>query len=337
MSKVKLTGESSGYVEISAGTAAGNNTLELPTSGNKIISNNYVGVVTASTFSGDVTVATGATISGSTNTIVASTNGSERLRITSDGDVVVRGPSNPQDYTLSNGIYVQPGNGSSGLTIASGSATDNAYINFPKGTASHTEQFAFAIGRDGTNNQGVVLVDNAVAARFGSTGIVMPSGKGIDFSATSDGSGTTTSELFDDYEEGTWTPILLGSTSESGQTYSGQQGQYTKVGNLVHLRYKVNLSAAGTFTGPYCLIGGFPFNIQGGNAGGVNTVGDGIVYHVGLNSNVYLLALQHYENDNKAYFWMKNSLGASRQYYNGSQLFANTTEISGTVTYHTSS
>ena len=40
---------------------------------------------------GSVTVATGATISGSTNTITASTNGSERLRITSGGNVNIGG------------------------------------------------------------------------------------------------------------------------------------------------------------------------------------------------------------------------------------------------------
>ncbi len=37
MAKIKLTGESSGYVEISAPSAAGNNTLELPASGTKIV------------------------------------------------------------------------------------------------------------------------------------------------------------------------------------------------------------------------------------------------------------------------------------------------------------
>jgi len=55
MSKVKLTGESSGYVEISAGSAAGNNTLELPTSGVKLVgsdndNNVTLGVVTATKF-----------------------------------------------------------------------------------------------------------------------------------------------------------------------------------------------------------------------------------------------------------------------------------------------
>ena len=37
MSKIKLTGDSSGYVEISAGNAAGNNTLEAPTSGTRLV------------------------------------------------------------------------------------------------------------------------------------------------------------------------------------------------------------------------------------------------------------------------------------------------------------
>ncbi len=60
MSKVKLTGESSGYVEISAGNAAGNNTLELPTSGVKIVGSDHannvdnLGVVTATKFVGDL-------------------------------------------------------------------------------------------------------------------------------------------------------------------------------------------------------------------------------------------------------------------------------------------
>lgn len=61
MSKIKLTGENSGYVEVSAGQNAGNNTLELPTSGTKVVASddsgnvNNLGIVTATTFSGDVT------------------------------------------------------------------------------------------------------------------------------------------------------------------------------------------------------------------------------------------------------------------------------------------
>ena len=63
MSKIKLTGESSGYVEISAGANAGNNTLDLPSGKVKLVGadssdNIVVGIVTAvnASFSGDVSV-----------------------------------------------------------------------------------------------------------------------------------------------------------------------------------------------------------------------------------------------------------------------------------------
>ena len=202
-------------------------------------------------------------------------NDVEKVSITSDGDVVVRGPSNPADYTLSNGIFVQPGNGSSGLTITSGSATDNAYINFSRGTASHTEQFAFAIGRDGTNNQGVVLVDNAVAARFGSTGIVMPSGKGIDFSANSNASGST-SELLDDYEEGTFTPRISVEGQASDATIDNVSGTYVKVGDLVHCTFNADLNGdpAGRGTSFAWQFGGLPFTSRAeGSEGSEDYIG----------------------------------------------------------------
>jgi hypothetical protein len=52
----------------------------------------------------------------------------------------------------------------------------------------------------------------------------------------------------DDYEEGTWTPVLGGSGGTSGQTYTLQEGTYTKVGNLVTFTGRFSLSAKGTIT-----------------------------------------------------------------------------------------
>jgi hypothetical protein len=73
--------------------------------------------------------------------------------------------------------------------------------------------------------------------------IIGTSGKGIDFSATSDGSGTTTSELLDDYEEGTFTPAWGdGGSAYSSPipTYNTQRGDYTKIGNVVY--YDIHLT-----------------------------------------------------------------------------------------------
>jgi hypothetical protein len=61
--------------------------------------------------------------------------------------------------------------------------------------------------------------------------LIVASGQGIDFSDTP---GTGTSELFNDYEEGTWTPVLSRATGGPiTATTSDVTAKYTKVGNLV--------------------------------------------------------------------------------------------------------
>jgi len=85
--------------------------------------------------------------------------------------------------------------------------------------------------------------------------VIGTSGKGIDFSATS---GSGTSELLADYEEGTWTPTISFGGASDGITYSFQQGSYTKVGRLVTATCVVNLSAKGSSSGN-ANIGGLPF------------------------------------------------------------------------------
>ena len=76
---------------------------------------------------------------------------------------------------------------------------------------------------------GTSLATGAVSAG-GSSNISFDSGRGIDFSATS---GTGTSELFDDYEEGTWTPSVT-YTNGGSSNYSQRDGYYTKTGRFVH-------------------------------------------------------------------------------------------------------
>jgi hypothetical protein len=60
--------------------------------------------------------------------------------------------------------------------------------------------------------------------------LIVSNGKGVDFSATP---GTGTSELLSDYEEGTWTPVIIGTTTAGSATYGVQVGRYTKIGNRV--------------------------------------------------------------------------------------------------------
>lgn len=60
----------------------------------------------------------------------------------------------------------------------------------------------------------------------------------------------------DDYEEGTCTPTLGGST-----TYTTQVGRYTKVGRFVSLTLQLVINAIGT--GSTGVIGGLPFANNG--------------------------------------------------------------------------
>jgi hypothetical protein len=49
---------------------------------------------------------------------------------------------------------------------------------------------------------------------------------------------TAAANALDDYEEGTWTPTYVGSGGGS-MTHSIQNGQYTKIGNVVHINFYI--------------------------------------------------------------------------------------------------
>jgi len=86
--------------------------------------------------------------------------------------------------------------------------------------------------------------------------VIGTSGKGIDFSATS---GTGTSELLADYEEGTFTPTFNGSTPGT-TTHSLQSGTYTKIGKVVY--YNIRLAWTNTTGTGDGVVGGFPYTAQ---------------------------------------------------------------------------
>ena len=73
--------------------------------------------------------------------------------------------------------------------------------------------------------------------------IVLADGHGISFAATGDNSHTMTTELLDDYEEGTYAYTITGSNSGSLSARSGYtRGSYVKVGNICHVtvRYETD-------------------------------------------------------------------------------------------------
>ena len=153
------------------------------------------------------------------NILFATGNSStEKLRIDDSGNLFLRGGS-------ANWIVM----GSSG-DPTSGGVNNN--MNWIRGNQTNT-QYNTAGGFHGFEVSGSekFRIDNTGHATISDGDLVIgTSGHGIDFSAAGNAGGMT-SELLDDYEEGSFTPSLSNTGTIS---YSHQIGRYTKVGRQVH-------------------------------------------------------------------------------------------------------
>lgn len=106
-------------------------------------------------------------------------------------------------------------------------------------------------------------------------GITIGASGGVVF-ADAGGSGTSTSNTLDSYEEGTFTPNLTGTGGAfSGATYGTQSGTYTKIGDTVHIHVHLVCSAVVGGSGSLA-VGNLPFTIGG-------ACGASIGYVSGLN------------------------------------------------------
>lgn len=105
----------------------------------------------------------------------------------------------------------------------------------------------FAI-RDFTANAYRMIIDSNVEVTTGNL-VIGTAGKGIDFGVAS---GSVTSQLLDDYEEGTFTPKFTDNQSTPNQASGSFSGTYTKIGRLVTIScFGLNLNTSGmTSTDP---------------------------------------------------------------------------------------
>ena len=83
------------------------------------------------------------------------------------------------------------------------------------------------------------------------------SGSGVTFPATQ--SPSSDANTLDDYEEGTWTPVISGSTIAGTYQTATAVGTYTKIGNRIHIFCTVTMAAVVTGGGTgYMRISGLP-------------------------------------------------------------------------------
>ena len=111
-----------------------------------------------------------------------------------------------------------------------------------------------------TTDPGATNLSVTGTGKFGTTvgvGATTPSasGAGITFPATQ--SASTDANTLDDYEEGTWTPTIIGTVTAGTGTYTAQTASYTKIGNLVTVQIYMAWTA---HTGSGSMrISGLPF------------------------------------------------------------------------------
>jgi hypothetical protein len=113
---------------------------------------------------------------------------------------------------------------------------------------------AFA-GISGVTTDGTRMTASTTIGVGGAT--PSTSGAGITFPATQ--SASSNANTLDDYEEGTWTPVINFGGSAGITTYSTQSGSYTKIGNVVTVTCYIAISSKSAATGNASLVG-LPFS-----------------------------------------------------------------------------
>jgi hypothetical protein len=140
--------------------------------------------------------------------------------------------------------------------------------------------------------------------------VVATAGKGIDFSATAH-TGGMTSELLNDYEEGTWTPSSSFVTLTINDT-----ARYIKIGTFVYLSFDVTFPS--TANGNAAEIRGLPF------ASGPGASKSGTITWSDYGSQLYI------RNDFDVVAQIYNSSGATI----GNNFLGNK-RVAGVFTYNT--
>jgi hypothetical protein len=178
-------------------------------------------------------------ISNSSDAVAITIDSSERVGI---------GNSTPSSYENGATNLVVGNTGDTGMTIASGTSNLGS-IFFADGTSGGAK-YEGQIRYNHASNFMMFATGGTERMRILSTG-------GITFNGD-----TATANALDDYEEGTFTPTLLASTTNPTVTYVVRTGAYTKIGNTVHVFGRIQTSSVSGGVGT-ALIGLLPFTTDG--------------------------------------------------------------------------
>ena len=188
----------------------------------------------------------------------ASEAAATKMVIASDGDVGIGTTAPAGVLHLKDGsIIVGKGDASNNAQIGRiGFSTDSGNSRFigmesHRGSDAANADLRFhTYGGDSDNGERVRIHTNGVLSA--SDGIAL----GV-------GTNNTTSNVLDDYEEGSFTPQYRGSAGSAGSlAYTDQTARYTKIGRVVNVQIRLVLSNKGSFSsGGNIEIYGLPFTV----------------------------------------------------------------------------
>ena len=175
------------------------------------------------------------------------------------------GGATPSDFTYANSLVIKEKANYDGLTIYTADTTHSGSIYFADGTGGGADSYRGHIEYDhdndlmriGANSGAKLYIEGGgdINVRTGNV-VINTAGKGIDFSNQAQSpTGATTGELLDHYEIGTFTPTVTGVTSIS---YTTQNGYYTRVGNIVYVKFYLLASWTASST---LVLNGLPFTV----------------------------------------------------------------------------
>ena len=245
------------------------NTIEADTGISSVSFASSISLSSTSVFHlGDAGVNIGAdtNISRAGNGILAfNINGSEKARIASDGKVKIGGGTAslallhiaPADYSLN----LQNNSSNKSKILFTKNGTPNDARSWIEGNGELNGYLAFAAG----DNERLRITSGG-NVEISDGNLIVANGHGIDFSATSDASGMS-SELFDAYEEGVWTPSLTksGGSGNANSQVSSRAGRYVRIGKTVFLSFYWYGPSVTFSGGNEWIIEGLPFSIRNGN------------------------------------------------------------------------
>jgi hypothetical protein len=178
--------------------------------------------------------------------------GSERLRIDTNGNLFLGATSSASNSTK---LLSYTTADQSGITINATNASqtnDVVLIRNTRNTSNGTYN-ALAVYNDGASAYRFQLTDGGNIGLFGGQ---------IKFPATQVASADA--NTLDDYEEGTWTPVLTDGTNNVS-TYYYQQGSYIKIGKMVMISCTISVFNKGSISGSAMRITGLPFSATSPN------------------------------------------------------------------------